>query len=371
MPRSQPMVSDVFPTSSPVNRCGEEGTDVASGLDDVVPGLVEEYADMTGDVTANVTHNVAAPADVGSEAFNNSTRKTLSFIAPTLQNGEVIMRPTLDIIRNSLLEVTETANGFFFFQFKSVIAMEDVIEGGLGLFQGQPIVLQKGAGNGNEEAETYTGSCLDQIAPLADGIVDEVGKPLYPDAITRACMRLNFARICVILDVTSKLPKHIIIMTPDEDGGESPCKIDVEYEWLSPKCTICMTLGHSAKECALNRATKLRKPPVAVYVLKVRAPKIMVLEQSRAAPAAHRREEHMVVRHTPIIDEVPCRDERDTDPPTWELMDWDTTMAGPGHADRCKALVIYNSFDALHLLDNTNGSLRGPKECSPTCLNPC
>ncbi|KAL2240827.1 UNVERIFIED_CONTAM: hypothetical protein Sindi_0723900 [Sesamum indicum] len=43
-----------------------------------------------------------------------------------------------------LKEVTSTNNGIFFFlQFKSVADMEDVIEEGPWLFQGQPIVLQK------------------------------------------------------------------------------------------------------------------------------------------------------------------------------------------------------------------------------------
>ncbi|KAL2252627.1 UNVERIFIED_CONTAM: hypothetical protein Sindi_0057400 [Sesamum indicum] len=91
-----------------------------------------------------------------------------------------------------------------------------------------------------------------------------VGKPLYSDAITRACTRLDFARVCMMLDVTKKMTKHIIIMTLDEDGGETPCKIDVEYEWLPPKCTSCMTIGHMAKDCALNKALKPTKPPVAV-----------------------------------------------------------------------------------------------------------
>ncbi|XP_011074615.1 uncharacterized protein LOC105159302 [Sesamum indicum] len=71
-----------------------------------------------------------------------------------------------------------------------------------------------------------------------------------------------------MVDVTSNLPKHIIIMNPDEDGGESPCKVDVEYEWLPQKCKSCMTLGHSAKDCVLNKP-KPAKPPIAVYVPKV------------------------------------------------------------------------------------------------------
>ncbi|KAL2230745.1 UNVERIFIED_CONTAM: hypothetical protein Sindi_1668900 [Sesamum indicum] len=110
-----------------------------------------------------------------AHVFNHSTRKTLSFIAPTMQNGEVVVRPFLDAVRNgskcwkstavgyflgkrpyyhhlkefahsvwpALREVTATTNGFFFFQFKTVFDMEEIIEGGPWLFQGQPIVLQK------------------------------------------------------------------------------------------------------------------------------------------------------------------------------------------------------------------------------------
>ncbi|KAL2237248.1 UNVERIFIED_CONTAM: hypothetical protein Sindi_0916500 [Sesamum indicum] len=103
-------------------------------------------------------------------------------------------------------------------------------------------------------------------------VASGVGKPLYPDAITRACTRLDFARVCVMIDVTQKLEKHIIIMTPDEDGGETPCKVDIEYEWLPPKCTGCMTLGHSVKECSLTNPQKQTKPPVKVYVPKANVP---------------------------------------------------------------------------------------------------
>ncbi|KAL2235630.1 UNVERIFIED_CONTAM: hypothetical protein Sindi_1295200 [Sesamum indicum] len=177
-----------------------------------------------------------------------------------------------------LKEVTGTNNGFFFLQFKSVAAMEDVIEGGPWLFQGQPIVLQKwGPGMVLQKlqhtqvpvwiklrhfpVEFWTEEGLSTVA-------SGVGKPLYPDAITRACTRLDFAHVCVMVDVTSNLPKQIVIMNPDEDGGESPCKVDVKYEWLPQKCKSCMTLGHSAKDCVLNKP-KPAKPPIAVYVPKV------------------------------------------------------------------------------------------------------
>ncbi|KAL2235625.1 UNVERIFIED_CONTAM: hypothetical protein Sindi_1294700 [Sesamum indicum] len=243
-----------------------------------------------------------------------------------MQNGEVIVRPTLDIIRNGskrwratvvgyflgerpyfyhlkefamsvwpdLKDLTGTNNGFFFLQFKSVAAMEDVIEGGPWLFQGQPIVLRKWEPGMVLRKLQHTQVPVwiklrhllvelwteEGLSTVASG----VGKPLYPDAITRACTRLDFARVCVMLDVTSNLPKHIIIMTPDEDGGEAPCKVDVEYEWLPQKFTSCMTLGHSAEEYILNEP-KLAKPPIAVYVPKVGTPQEPTMpERSRNHP---------------------------------------------------------------------------------------
>ncbi|KAL0445023.1 UNVERIFIED_CONTAM: hypothetical protein Slati_2225000 [Sesamum latifolium] len=91
-------------------------------------------------------------------AFNNSSRRTLSYIPPLMQNGEVVVRPSMDVIRDSsrrwnttavgyflgrrpyfrqlnsfvrslwpgVRDVTATSNGFFFFQFKVTTAMEEV-----------------------------------------------------------------------------------------------------------------------------------------------------------------------------------------------------------------------------------------------------
>ncbi|KAL0455426.1 UNVERIFIED_CONTAM: LINE-1 reverse transcriptase [Sesamum latifolium] len=92
-------------------------------------------------------------------------------------------------------------------------------------------------------------------------VASGIGRPLYPDAITRACTRLDFARVCVMLDISLKLPKHIVDMVPQEDGGETACKVDVEYEWLPPKCNTCMSLGHSMKGCP---TMKPKQPPVSV-----------------------------------------------------------------------------------------------------------
>ncbi|KAK4382597.1 hypothetical protein Sango_2856800 [Sesamum angolense] len=174
--------------------------------------------------------------------------------------------------------------------------MEEVIEGGPWLYLGQPIMLQKWEPGmvlrklkhteipvwiklRHLPVELWT---TEGLSTVASGI----GRPLYPDAITRTCTRLDFARACVMLNVSSKLPKHVVIMMPNELGGESACKVDVEYEWLPPKCTGCSSLGHSTKECPLSKPTK---PVVSIYVRKSMpitpaAPKLKMKEHVQAAP---------------------------------------------------------------------------------------
>ncbi|KAL0278082.1 UNVERIFIED_CONTAM: hypothetical protein Sradi_7297500 [Sesamum radiatum] len=130
--------------------------------------------------------------------------------------------------------------------------MEEVIEGGPWLFNGQAIVLQKWEPGmvlrklqhtqvpvwiklRHLPVELWTSEGLSIVA-------SGVGKPLYPDAITRACTRLDFARVCVMLDISAKLLKHIVIMVPKEDGSEV-----------------------AARDCP---TTKPKPPPVSVYVQK-------------------------------------------------------------------------------------------------------
>ncbi|KAL2226114.1 UNVERIFIED_CONTAM: hypothetical protein Sindi_1970100 [Sesamum indicum] len=216
-----------------------------------------------------------------------------------------------------------------------------------------------GTGHGYEEVEAYTSACLIKLRHLpmefrtTEGlstVASGVGKTLYQDAIMRACTRLDFARLCVMLDVTQKLTRHVIIMTPDEDGGETPCKVDVEYEWLPPKCTTCMTLGHMAKDCAMNRPQEPTKPPVAVYVPKVNV----------SPPPPPKKERKTPNQHYEVVD-VPKPNEGDVH----------VERNASKHDDRGKAVVIYNAFDALHLINDADESPGGPNTCNPVSDDPC
>ncbi|KAL0427762.1 UNVERIFIED_CONTAM: hypothetical protein Slati_2951000 [Sesamum latifolium] len=133
-------------------------------------------------------------------------------------------------IWHSVKDVMATVNGFFFIQFANCVALEEVIDGGPWLFQGQPIVLQKRTSglalrkHGHTQVpiwvklrhipvELWT---TDGLSTIASGI----GRPLYRDAITKAGTRLDFARVCVMVDFNATLPKHIVMIFSGEDGNE-------------------------------------------------------------------------------------------------------------------------------------------------------
>ncbi|KAK4383972.1 hypothetical protein Sango_3102500 [Sesamum angolense] len=144
------------------------------------------------------------------------------------------------------------------------------------VFKGQPIVLQRWEPGmvlrKHKHAQVPVWIRLrhlpvefwtnDGLSTVASG----VGRPLYQDTVTRACMRLDFARVCVMLDISSTLPKHLVVMMPKEDGSETPCKVEVEYEWVPPKCKQCMSLGHATATCPDSK--KPAKSTVAVYAQK-------------------------------------------------------------------------------------------------------
>ncbi|KAL0283849.1 UNVERIFIED_CONTAM: Retrovirus-related Pol polyprotein from type-2 retrotransposable element R2DM [Sesamum radiatum] len=157
-------------------------------------------------------------------------------------------------------------------------------------------------------------------------VASGIGRPLYPDAITRACTRLDFARVCIMLNVSSKLPKHVVIMMPNELGGESACKVDVEYEWLPPKCTGCAGLGHSTKECPLSKQTK---PAVAIYVRKPPPP----------TPA----EPELKISEQGQADLVPeeIHPETETDRVGEEMSEYGK--------DKSNDIVLFNAFDEFYL----------------------
>ncbi|KAL0292017.1 UNVERIFIED_CONTAM: hypothetical protein Sangu_3258300 [Sesamum angustifolium] len=156
--------------------------------------------------------------------------------------------------------------------------MEEIIEGGPWLFQGQPIVLQFWEQGMSLRRQKHTQVPVwirlkhlpmeywtdEGLSTVASG----VGTPLYTDGITKECSRLDFARVCVMLNYTSSLPKHLIVISPIlRDGKEDPKRVDIEYEWLPQRCKLCCSLGHVASTCPDSKKTN-QGPPITIFVKK-------------------------------------------------------------------------------------------------------
>ncbi|KAL0284069.1 UNVERIFIED_CONTAM: hypothetical protein Sradi_7209000, partial [Sesamum radiatum] len=97
----------------------------------------------------------------------------------------------------------------------------------------------------------------DGLSAVASG----VGTPLYRDKITKTCSRLDFARVCVMLDFHSTLPKHLVVLSPVlSEDKHTPIKVDIEYEWLPLRCKQCCSLGHTALNCPEMKVKKMGTP---------------------------------------------------------------------------------------------------------------
>ncbi|KAL0285349.1 UNVERIFIED_CONTAM: hypothetical protein Sangu_2783100 [Sesamum angustifolium] len=318
------------------------------------PATVQESDIYIGNVKLQ-----AEFVDTIAGAFLQSSRKTLHFVPPTRQNGEVIIRPTKEVIDNGskkwrstavgyflgkrpyfpqvesfvrsnwkgLQHVSVSSSGFFFFRFFRRLDMEDVIEGGPWLFQDEG------------------------LSTVASG----VGTPLYTDSITKDCSRLDFARVCVLIDFNSALPKHLVVISPVlRNGKEDPKRIDVEYEWLPQRCKNCCSLGHVSATCPANMK-KTVAPPITIFVQKqpprkdLTPPELKLTEGPRPEPSSGLAS----VSEQSTVPQLAAR--------------W-CANSGSAGLDKGKDIVLHNSYSALdtELTKEAEATeFMGPNESSP------
>ncbi|KAL2237506.1 UNVERIFIED_CONTAM: hypothetical protein Sindi_0942300 [Sesamum indicum] len=93
---------------------------------------------------------------------------------------------------------------------------------------------------------------------------------------------------------------------------------------------LCMTLGHSVKDCALNKSKPI-KPPIAVYVPKMGPTRPPPVPDQEIIPPAREVDKQRDGREPPHGGGV-----------------------RPSREEKGKEIVIYNTFDALHLLDDVD-----------------
>lgn len=82
-------------------------------------------------------------------------------------------------------------------------------------------------------------------------IASTVGKPIHVDKATHKKQRLDYARICIELEVGNDLPTEVVI----KSNGELVV-VEMEHQWLPSQCTKCKVFRHTMKSCGQKSVSK-------------------------------------------------------------------------------------------------------------------
>ncbi|GJX82575.1 zinc knuckle CX2CX4HX4C containing protein [Tanacetum coccineum] len=204
-------------------------------------------------------------------------RKIVETVSSRLANtlygyfiGKRIAFPVVEyFVRNNwgkygLTRIMMNSKGFFFFQFKTLKGLEDVLENGPWMIRKSPIILKKW--------NMSTRLCKDELSRIPvwvkihdvpiqafteDGlsiIASKLGKPIMLDSYTSSmCIeswgRSSFARCLIEINAEDVLQDSLTIGIPCEDDGFSIETVSIEYEWKPPRCDLCKIFGHSHDCC--------------------------------------------------------------------------------------------------------------------------
>ncbi|KAL0286590.1 UNVERIFIED_CONTAM: hypothetical protein Sradi_7144400 [Sesamum radiatum] len=219
-----------------------------------------------------------------------------------------------------LLQVSANSNGFYFFRFRNLAFMEEVIEEGPWLFQGQPVVLQQWEQGMSLRKQKHT------KVPVWIRIRHLPMEYWTEDGLSAVASGVG-------------TPLHLVVLSPVvSEATHIPIKVDIEYEWLPLRCKQCCSLGHTAPNCPETKVTKVG-PPLAVYVRK---------QQGQSVATSPRRNGD--------VEDTCAQVEQDLEPST-DNVAGSTTTSGPDISpptrpsliSQCppkgKEIIVYNPFE--------------------------
>ncbi|GJW37647.1 retrovirus-related pol polyprotein from transposon TNT 1-94 [Tanacetum coccineum] len=196
--------------------------------------------------------------------------------------GKCIAIPVVEYyVRNNwgkygLTRIMMHSKGFFFFQFKTLKGLEDVLKNGPWMICNSPIILKKWSLN--------TRLCKKVLIRILvwvrihdvpihvfskDGlsiIASHIGKPIMLDSYTSSmCIeswgRSSFARCLIEINAGDDLKDSLTLGVHLIEGfGYIIKTVTIEYEWKPPRCDLCKIFGHIHDHCP----KKVSSPPTIV-----------------------------------------------------------------------------------------------------------
>ncbi|XP_058738371.1 uncharacterized protein LOC131610432 [Vicia villosa] len=140
--------------------------------------------------------------------------------------------------------------GYFILKFKSYADMDKVMMKGPYTIHNAPMVIMEWRPNFSMEKDMLrTMSIWIKLLQLPlylwgerslGNIGSMIGTPWFTDECTAGKLRVTYARILVLVDVTQKLCEEVVIK--DQKGERRKQK--VKYEWRPKFCERCQKVGH-------------------------------------------------------------------------------------------------------------------------------
>ncbi|KAF7145034.1 hypothetical protein RHSIM_Rhsim04G0043700 [Rhododendron simsii] len=249
----------------------------------------------------------------------SAPRMALQFFAPSVINEKIVVQPPEEVVtlgnekwkdcvvgyfidrrlpfksvkdiaeriwsKFGLIDVLSNDEGFFFFQFDKVGAFREVIEAGPWHFGGRLLVLQQWHPHMCLKKELvskipiwvqlYNVPLELWTAPGLSYVASAIGRPLYADRMTETCKRLNYAKVCVEVDVDSELLDSFDVVLANGDTFT----IKAWYPWQPLKCDKCKVFGH--RPCQVSPSENVKVDPKQVWVVKAQQNPLQTVSQAQ------------------------------------------------------------------------------------------
>ncbi|XP_031401075.1 uncharacterized protein LOC116211024 [Punica granatum] len=91
-------------------------------------------------------------------------------------------------------------------------------------------------------------------------LASAIGKPLYMDRATALRSRLDYAKVCIEVEVENEIPNNLTV----DLGNEHTVEVLVDTPWLPAKCDQCKVFGHSCSSPPKAAPAESTPPPSEV-----------------------------------------------------------------------------------------------------------
>ncbi|XP_077223392.1 uncharacterized protein LOC143857000 [Tasmannia lanceolata] len=169
------------------------------------------------------------------------------------------------------LQIFTMDHGFFLFKFSCAEDCTRVLEDNGQNYGGRPLILQRWDLDVLMERKKIS------VVPIwiklhglhlkfwnshyCSRIASLIGKPFYMDTQTVEASRLNYARMCILVNADQILPDSIKLCTSSREITQP-----IEYAWKPRACVHCLDFSHGTDRCHLQsnqaqpQTKKVRRP---------------------------------------------------------------------------------------------------------------